>query len=252
MHTTLTTIFKCFSLSTMVSRVVLSLFIILWTGWEAQAKNLALETNDVSDHFVSTSINFIVDIFLKHYTKKLVDEGKTEIAIGDFDRRFSTKVLGLDIEGAIEVEDGWCRNISTLFRTGEADMNRVGGDIVLSAHLGLRDLKVDFNNYDISLLGIHQKGKIHVSIGRNSLWLKLNVQLKPTCVVSLSEMKIEQLDDIEVDITNLGVFENLTDEITSWVINEVTDKFRQAVQEDVYPVLAEAVKKADICHYLVI
>lgn len=234
----------------MVSRTVLCLFIILCMGWEAKGKNLALQTNDVSDHFISTSINFIFDIFLKHYTKKLVEEGKTQIEIGDFDRRFSTRVLGVDIEGAFDVDDGWCGNISTLFRTGDADMNRVGGDIVLSAHLGLRDLKVDFNEYDISLLGVHQKGKIHVRIGRNSLLLILNVQVKPTCLVSLSEIKIEQLDDIEVDITNLGVFENLTDEITSWVINEVTNKFRHAVEKDVYPELANAVKKADICHYL--
>lgn len=234
----------------MVSRTVLCLFIILCMGWEAKGKNLALETNDVSDHVISTSINFIFDIFLKHYTKKLVEEGKTQIEIGDFDRRFSTRVLGVDIEGAFDVDDGWCGNISTLFRTGDADMNRVGGDIVLSAHLGLRDLKVDFNNYDISLLGVHQKGKIHVRIGRNSLLLILNVQVKPTCLVTLSEIKIEQLDDLEVDITNLGVFENLTDEITSWVINEVTNKFRRAVEKDVYPELANAVKKADICHYL--
>lgn len=234
----------------MVSRTVLGLFIILCIGCGANGKNMALETNEVSDHLISTSINFIFDMFLKHYTRKLIEEGKTQIEIGDFERRFSTRVLAMDIEGALEVEDGWCSNISTLYRTGDADMSRAGEGVVLSAQLGLSELRIDYNNYDISLLGVHQKGKIHVRIGQNSLWLKLNVQLKPTCLVSLSEVRIEKLNNIEVDITNLGVFENLTDEITSWVINEVTREFRKTIEKHVFPELANAVKKADICHYL--
>lgn len=225
-------------------------FLLILLGDQAEPRNMALETNDVADLYISTSINFIFDIFLKHYTRKLVEEGKTNVRIENFDRSFATRFLSMDIEGAVNVDDGICGNLSTLHRTGDADMSRSGGDIVLSTHLGLTDLKVDFDNYDISLLGVHQKGQIHVTIGDNSLWLKLNVQTHPECSVYLSEFKIERLENVRVDITNLGMFENLTDEITSWVIDEVVVRFRRQFEQEVLPQLAKVVKNADICHYL--
>jgi hypothetical protein len=63
-------------------------------------------------------------------------------------------------------------------------------------------------------------------------------------------VKIEQLDDIEVDITNLGVFENLTDDITSWVTNEVVKFYRHYVEETLFPELSQAVSQADLCRYI--
>lgn len=231
-------------------KILTLVFLLTLLSNLAEPRNMALETNDVADLFISTSINFIFDIFLKHYTRKLIEEGKTNVRIENFDRSFSTKILSMDIEGAFNIDDGICGNLSTLHRTGDADMSRTGGEIVLSTHLGLTDLKVDFDNYDISLLGIHQKGKIHVTIGDNSLWLRLNVQTHPECAVYLSEFKIEHLKNVQVDITDLGVFENLTDEITSWVVDEVVVRFRRQVELEVLPQLAKVIKNADICHYL--
>ncbi|XP_046660492.1 uncharacterized protein LOC124354231 [Homalodisca vitripennis] len=235
----------------MVSTAILTLVpLVLIIGNPATAVNLAMETNDVADYYLSTSINFIFDIFLRHYTSKLIEDGNTQIQIGGFEQRFSTRILSLDIEGAVVVNDGWISNISTVHRTGDADLDRIGEDLVLSAHLGLDVLKIDYNEYDVSLLGEHQKGKIHVSVGTNSLWLKVNVQVKPTCLITLSDLKIEKLDDIKVDITDLGVFENLTDEITSWVVNEVTKSYKNYIEKTMFPELSKAVRDADLCHYL--
>lgn len=229
---------------------LLAAALILLLGNTASAKNMALETNEVADHLLSTTINFLFDLFLKHYKSKIIEEGNTQIKIGGFEQRFSTKILSLLIEGALEVEDGLVGNISSLQRTGDAELNRIGTDLYLSAHLGLSDLQIDYSTYDISLLGAHQKGKIHVTVGDNSLFLKMKVEVEPSCQVTLDDLKIEELDDINVDITNLGIFENLTDEISSWVVNEVTKFYRHYVETELYPELAKAVKDADLCRYI--
>ncbi|XP_054286883.1 uncharacterized protein LOC129002829 [Macrosteles quadrilineatus] len=234
----------------MVPSNVLAATLILLIGSNVSAKNMALETNDVTDHFLSTTIDWVFDLFLRHYTSKLIEQNKTQIEIQGFERGFSTKILSLRIEGVIKVEDGIAGNLSTLHRTGDAEMNRVNSILYLSAHLGLNDLQIDFDNYDISLLGAHQKGRIHATVGTNSLFLKMKVQVEPECAVLLEELRIEKLEDIEVDITNLGIFENLTDEITSWVINEVTKFYRSYVEEKLFPELAAVVKEADLCHYI--
>lgn len=181
----------------------------------AGIENKEIDTNDISDYNRQSSINFIFDLILRRYTEELVKTGRTEVQIPGFEKRFSQKILSLNIEGAVIVDGGWCSNISTVHRTGDAEMERTDSGIILTTHLGLRELKIDYNNYDISFMDVHQKGNIQVDVGDNSVWLKLRAQLRPKCVIALTDMKIEELDKINVKISNLGIFDNMTQDLMS-------------------------------------
>lgn len=230
---------------------VLALFcVILVIDFSVGIENTDIETNEISNYNKLSTINFIVDIILRRYTEDLVKTGRTKVQVPGFEETFSQKILSLHIEEAVVVDDGWCSNISTIHRTGDAEMERIDNSIILTAHLGLKDLKIDYNNYEISFLDIHQKGNIQVDVGDNSVWLKLRAQLRPHCIIALTDMKIEELDNISVNISNLGIFDNMTHDLISWVANEVTKWYRGYVERTIFPELANIVKKADLCKYL--
>lgn len=224
------------------------LFLII--GCSAQLEDNALETNEVQNNNVETKINFLFDIFLKQFRKRLIEMGKTDVDIPGFEKRFSTKIISKKIEGVVIVKDGRCGNIATVCRTGDAELTREGNNVTITVHLGLGQLQIDYNHYEISFLGINKRGKITVKVGENSVWVNIQARLVPHCVITLTDMKIDKLNKINVDITNLGIFERVTDDITSWVTNEVTKWYRSYIGHVVYPEVAKFVTNSDLCHYL--
>lgn len=242
--------FCCRFVVMMSSNALTLLAIFCMVGCSVAVESESIETNEIPHYYQQRSINSLFDLFLKRYAEELVKTGRTQVQIPGFQESFSSKIFSVIVEGGVVVDDGWCSNISSVHRTGDADMERVHTTAVLTAHLGLQEFKINYNNYDVSLLGVHQNGNIRVDVGENSVWLKLNAQLIPKCNITLTDMRIEQLNDINVDISNLGIFEHMTDDITSWVVSEVTKWYRGYVEQTVFPELADIVKKADLCHYL--
>uniref|UniRef100_A0A1B6EC04 Lipid-binding serum glycoprotein N-terminal domain-containing protein n=1 Tax=Clastoptera arizonana TaxID=38151 RepID=A0A1B6EC04_9HEMI len=213
-------------------------------------KNLGLETNDIVDSLLSANINFIFDIILKHYKTRLINEGQTEIPISDFEKQFSTKVFIISLEGHMLFSKGSLKNLSSIQRTGDASIDKIGTDFIITAHLGISNFQVTFEHYELSLMGITQNGRISATVGENSVCIKISVTLTPKCTVELKSLDLENINDVEVYISDLGPFTSLTDYVTSWVISHIIHSYKTNLEGLIFGDIEKAIKDADICHYI--
>lgn len=212
-------------------------------------KNLGLESNDITENFISININWLFDKFLKQYKDKLIEEGKTEIIIENFEEHFSQKLFVITIQGHMSVTDGSLKNLTTLHRTGDVTLDKNDQSFILTAYLGMTDFQVIYKKYELELVGLTQRGNIHAAVGSNSVCVKILIILKPECKVQLQSLEIETLDHIDISITGLGPLHNLVNEISSWIVTHIAHSYRSKLQNVIFQDMERAIEAADLCHY---
>jgi len=88
--------------------------------------------------------NDYVDSLLELVRNYVVENGLSEVDIPDIREGFEQNILGITFHGNFDALDGKARNLATLVRTGDAnlDVNPDTGALVVSGHLGLTELHV--------------------------------------------------------------------------------------------------------------
>lgn len=233
----------------MWSTIFLTVFCVIIVGNSAHA-NIGVESNDINLQYLSTNINWIVDTFLSGFIKATIETNKSVVEIEDIKEEFEKHVLFVDLYGSFEAKDGSLKNVSTIHRTGNATLSESGGKVFISVYLGLQELQINFNNIYINFLDLKDQGTVTARVGTNSIRLDIQVTYKPECSVTLSDLKLEVLDNINVKITGLSVFDSFASDITTWVINATEELYRPQLEKLLYTEMAKAVVDADICHHL--
>lgn len=230
-----TLFFTVFCVTTMSSRVL---------------ANLGLETNDVNMNYVATNINWILDTFLTEFRASTIKQGKSVIKLDDIQKQFEKEIFLVDIYGSIEATEGQLKNISTVYRTGNATLTESEDNIIVDVHLGLQELEIYFNHFELNFFNLDESGTIKATVDHNSIYMELDITYKPECSVKLTNLKIDALDNISVTITGLSLLDYLTSNITSWILNITHNLYRPQLESSLFTEMSKAIADADICHHL--
>jgi len=171
--------------------------------------------------------NDYVDNLVDQVRIFVLENGLSEVAIPDIQQSFSQDILGITFYGGFDALGGIARNLATLVRTGDCnlDLNLVTGALVVSGELGLKEIHLHWNRYDVEFQGIGVSGELTADVGRNSIFMQIEIFLTPNITITLDDFRIVEADDIDIAITGLGIFDWLVSLIISWV----TDLFHEEI-----------------------
>lgn len=231
-------------------RLLICYFVFCLTHALPPWKNYNVETNEIieSDDFdLNTIPDLIVDFALaelRHYFK---DKNETTITIPDVRTSFDENWLGLHVRGSLDLRRGSFRNPATIIRKGATHVERVNDSIVFSFAVGFAELSVRYEYYDLDLVGLEERGAAEVWIRENSVQFEVSVTYAPHCVVKLTRLQFTEIGGIETDVTGLGVFDSLADDIVAWIIAHYRQSFQSLVENAVQQRIDQELSHTHFC-----
>merc|ERR1711970_331941 len=84
--------------------------------------------------------NDYADKILKNLRVKILNEGLDPLILPVKSYEFSKKILLVEVRGSAKIYDGYLKGLSTLHRTGLADMNTNATHVTVRATIGVNDL----------------------------------------------------------------------------------------------------------------
>nr|CAD7259607.1 unnamed protein product [Timema shepardi] len=164
----------------------------------------------------NTNLNEVVDFLLGIVKNDILEKGKDLLNIPDIHKDFGTGEGTSMIKGTFTATKGWIKSISTIQRTADVILNRVGETVSVTCGLGLKVLEFGYDNYTIMAVGYHTTGTMAGSIGNNSVDLKVSLALVSTgCNATLNELKFSG-SDFKISLTGLGEFSFIVSDVTTW------------------------------------
>merc|ERR1712121_333813 len=171
---------------------------------------------------VSAGINDIVDVhngnandyadqILKNLRVKILNKGLDPLILPVKSYEFSKKILLVEVRGSAKVYDGYLKGLSTLHRTGLADMNTNATHVTVRATIGVNDLA---GSYKASAKFMNFGPSFGINLNIPSVGITFEVvqatqkgskpQLLSFAIVDLGEIKAE----IEGNLAILDFFVN--------------------------------------------
>jgi hypothetical protein len=124
----------------------------------------------------STNVDKLVDFILMIVCEALQMTGRSQIKIPDLDASFTTDILFFPVSGRFRAEDGWLRNLSTIYRTSDTIATLVDSTLTVVCSFGLHVLEFGFNEYEANLGSIEASGTMAGVIPRNSISAKVSIR----------------------------------------------------------------------------
>jgi len=191
--------------------------------------------------------NDYVDNLLELVRSYVVDNGLSEIEIPDIQQGFEQDILGIVFHGSFDALGGTARNLATLIRTGDCtlDINSAGA-VVVSGHLGLTVIHLHWDRYDVEFQGVAISGGLAADVGKNSIFLQIEIVLTPNVTITLDEFRIEEADDVQITITGLGIFDWLLSLVVTWVTDLFHDQIIGLIESQLRAVIEEMLPNLEI------
>uniref|UniRef100_A0A224XQN3 Putative secreted protein n=1 Tax=Panstrongylus lignarius TaxID=156445 RepID=A0A224XQN3_9HEMI len=221
-------------------------------------ENYVSENNALSDEWNSMFIHYQelkeivielnkgVDKVLHFIREAFGSLGEVGIPLPDMNKQIGHPPYG----GTIKVTNGYFKNPATIERTGDVKiLVRNSTTITLQVQLGLEVVELGFGNYHLDVLNIHQHGKISATVEKNSITFRLTFSYAPVCSFHLDELKFDKLSGIKINITGLGVFQLLFNELSTWLESNFESTIQHVINKKLYETANKAVKNKDICRY---
>ncbi|GFG32445.1 hypothetical protein Cfor_02543, partial [Coptotermes formosanus] len=153
----------------------------LTESYRKHARALRTVANDYIDEVLSFAQSFIVDNEL------------SEIAAPDIEASFSQEILFITWQGRFGTSDGHASNLATVIRTGDIslDYDSNTGGIKVFGSLGLRQLDIAYNRYEVQFQGLGPSGTVSAHVGSNSAFIKVDLVLSIAPTIILEDFHIE-------------------------------------------------------------
>lgn len=194
----------------------------------------------------------IVDFALELVRREIHAKGKDEVAAPDLHRDFVRKLGPLQLKGTFDATSGVAGNLSTLQRTDPVTVSRQGDTLQLRAGLGLAKLEARYDHYQVKLGSLEADGQLTATVASDSIAVTVNVTLGQANCLALDDLHLDQLGDIDVQLTGLGDLSWLTSKIVSWLGShfktDVSTAVDQQLRDGVAQVLGRV--KCDLQHFL--
>ncbi|PSN51754.1 hypothetical protein C0J52_05261 [Blattella germanica] len=188
----------------------------------------------------SSFLDKMVDLLLNFVRFELHETGRDEIVLPNVDESFITKVLYIPITGEFKTEDGWLKNLSTIYRTGEVVSTMSLKSITLKCDLGLKVMEFGYHKYYAELLGIGVRGSMTGSIAADSITIKISLAyVNGSCTAHLDSLKVTRLSGIDVTLTGWDGFGWLL----SFIANCVSGSYRNNIITAVEQMLSQTVEE---------
>lgn len=191
--------------------------------------------------------NDYVDSILENIRNYIEENGLQQIDIPDIEQGFEQNILGLIIHGSFAALGGTARDLSTINRTGDCNLDISStGALVVSGYLGLGVLHLEWERYVIEFQNLEISGELTADVGQNSIFLQVEIVLTPQLNITLVDFRIEQADDIEIEITGLGIFSWLFSLIVTWVVDLFHDQIIGLLESQLRTIIEELLPNIDI------
>ncbi|XP_063243719.1 uncharacterized protein LOC134542995 [Bacillus rossius redtenbacheri] len=196
---------------------------------------------------LASNINLMVDTLLERLRPRM----PSSVELDDVEKPFKKKLLLLPVFGVLRATGGTLEDLRTLRRTSDVKLSLTADGARLTGAAGLSTLRFAYD-YEVSLLGAGLSGRITGSVGDNSVGFALAVSYdgRGGCAVSVEELRVLRLDQVEVEVTGVGVLNWLASTITTAAVNEAKDKIGGHVEAGLVRAVERAVSENNLCDFL--
>ncbi|XP_068085841.1 uncharacterized protein [Anabrus simplex] len=216
----------------------------------APASTSSLESNDVDSAIKvsepsswTNNFNDTVDLILQVLQETLKKSNHTTIPIPDIEEQFIKKMRFIKIKGKLTARKGWFKDLSTVYRTGDAKIVRSGPNITISVSVGLGLLQLGYDYVHVKVEALSATGNLTAKVSTNSVFIQVNVVMSDTgkCNLTLQELEVTQLDELQVHVEGFKkTFDWLLSEIITIVSRRFKEKILKEVEKDVIVAAQEA------------
>ncbi|XP_034233913.1 uncharacterized protein LOC117640965 [Thrips palmi] len=193
------------------------------------------------------NINGLVDQVLISVRKALVLAKEESISLPDITEDFYKNMWPFVVHGHLHCTKGSLRSLSSIKRTGDANLAYKNAKLMVIAPLGLQELTIDYD-YDASILHFGTTGNLTANVTSNSITLAVEVSLSVEgCKFKVEETKVTDLGQIHVNLTGLYPFDGLSSAIAEKAVDSLHDTIRQATEQVLHDRIQEVIQKIP-CH----
>ncbi|XP_069705511.1 uncharacterized protein [Periplaneta americana] len=192
------------------------------------------------------NLNDFVDLILNS-TKDNISE---TVRLPDVEKSFEKKLGFIRIRGSFKAEDGWFKNLQTIHRTADVTLHRVNDSMELNAALGLTTLEFGYSRYRAELLRVGPRGVLTATVGKNSVSFRARVRyVGSNCTVTLEDLKVRELSDIDMYLTGLAPFNWVLSKIATSVVNRAKQSIMQNIELTVAANIRARLRDLDCSNY---
>merc|ERR1712168_1258549 len=157
--------------------------------------------------------NDYADQILKNLRVKILNKGLDPLILPVKSYEFSKKILLVEVRGSAKVYDGYLKGLSTLHRTGLADMNTNATHVTVRATIGVNDLA---GSYKASAKFMNFGPSFGINLNIPSVGITFEVvqatqkgskpQLLSFAIVDMGEIKAEIDGNLDILVNKFNNF----------------------------------------------
>ncbi|XP_047098938.1 uncharacterized protein LOC124713868 [Schistocerca piceifrons] len=194
--------------------------------------------------------NAYVDAVLEHVAALVKKMGLQKLPIPlDLQFSFSREILWITWHGSLAVDGLWIKNLVNLRRKDDISLAYEGLGVTVFGSLGIADLQVGLDHYEVDFMGLGPNGSISATIGSASASLKASVNLMSGIAPTIEKLSIDYFENVEVEITGLGILNWLVSLIASWLLGFFSDSVVTIINDQLHSLASISLSAIDATHY---
>ncbi|CAG0884353.1 unnamed protein product [Darwinula stevensoni] len=179
--------------------------------------------------------NEYVDELLENARQWLIDNGYNNLQLPDADAEFSQEIFpGFELSGSAGFRSGSLQGLETILRSGDATLDTDGSLITISTGLGFQAVGGGYEAF-LEFEGIEISTDVGLRINDIDIFLQASVD-PATLAVTINQFNINDLGDIEVDLTGLGPLD--------WALGELVSFLKDLLGNILYDLLEDPILDA--------
>merc|ERR1711955_76495 len=196
----------------------LALVLLLASGLSAVSAGI----DDIVDVH-NGNANEFADSILKNLRVRILNKGLDPLILPIKSFEFSKKVLLIEIRGSAKVYDGYLKGLSTIHRTGLAEMNQNATHVNVRATVGVNDL---VGSYKASATFMNLGPKFAINLAMESVGITFEVvqAIQKGSKPTLLSFAVVDLGKIETELDgDFNILDFILNKFNNFVINLVKD-----------------------------
>ncbi|EFN76406.1 uncharacterized protein LOC105190555 isoform X2 [Harpegnathos saltator] len=162
-------------------------------------------------------INEPINLAVKNIVAYIERNNHSKVVIPNVDESHELGPFGMKCY--FQAINGTFEDLSTLERTGNAQVSSIGKVHVVILAFGLSTANFSYDYYKIKYGVMRLNGKVTGSIDGLALTLSVVIDYDKECPIMLEYIKVTKVGDIKIKMTGLGLINSVTSKILSWLTN---------------------------------
>ncbi|KAJ8875542.1 hypothetical protein PR048_023437 [Dryococelus australis] len=196
---------------------------------------------------ITTNISPLVDNLLKLMIPRL----PSSLRLDDINKYFKRKVLIVPISAQLKATNGVLKDLKTLQRTSDVFLNVMSTGMRVWGAMGLKTLQFAYD-FVLRDLGVTQSGQLKGQVSVNSISFALNVTIdgRGNCVARIEQLHVEQLNDIKIKVSGLGILNWLASWLITAAVNTAKIRLTAPLEARLAETMVSTANQAKLCSVL--